>query len=78
VGAELSRNAEKYVLREWETCPVGVLIVDSFGAFEDFVDEGEFDFRKLVFDMVVFDCAEVTFSSFGFDRFDEVREPGGD
>src|SRR5271155_942891 len=58
MGAELCRDAEEDVLREWETCPIGVLVVDSFGAFEDFVDEGELDFRELVLAMVVFDCAE--------------------
>ena len=78
MGAELCYNAEEDVFHEWETYPIGVLVVDSFGAFEDFVDEGELDFRELVFDVVVFDCAEVVFSGFGFDGFDKVGEPSGD
>jgi len=69
---------EEDVLCEWEALPIGVLIVDSFGAFEDSGDDGVLEFRVLVFQVVVLDCAEVALSCFDFDRSDEVGEPVSD
>ena len=73
--AELNCDSEEDVFREWEAMSIGVLVVDSFSAFEDSGDDGVLELRKLMFEMVVLDCAEVTLSGFDFDGLDEVREP---
>jgi hypothetical protein len=63
----LGCDLEEDVLCEWEVLPIGVLIVDSFGAFEDLGDNGVLEFGVLVFQMVVLDCAEVALGCFDFD-----------
>jgi len=75
LGAELGRNFEEDVFCEGKAVPVGVLVIDPFGALEDTFDDRVVEFWVLVFQVVVLDCIEVTFSSFDFDSFDDVGEP---